>query len=68
MWANINLLWLLPLFLHENPFREQNTGTLISISVNEIGPNVVSEHINLRMVECTFCCMQLFIYPVALRS
>lgn len=25
---------------------------LRSISVSEIGPNVVSEHINLRMVEC----------------
>lgn len=43
------------------------TLVLISISVSEIGPNVVSEHINLRMVECVFCCMQLFIYPVARR-
>lgn len=28
------------------------TLVLISISVSEIGPNVVSEDINLRMVEC----------------
>lgn len=44
------------------------TLVLISISVGEIGPNVMSEHINLRMVEYVFCCMQFLIYPVAPRS
>lgn len=41
------------------------TLVLISVSVSEIGPNVSSEHINCRMVEYVFCCMQFIIHPVA---
>lgn len=42
------------------------TLVLISLSVSEIGPNVVSEHINCRMVEYEFCCvlLQFIIYPL----
>lgn len=53
------------LFFYMKVLLGNKTLELISISVNEIGPNTVSEHINCRMVENVYCCMQFIIYPVA---
>ena len=37
------------------------TLVLISIAVSEIGPNVVSEYMNLRMVELSRVCVLLYV-------